>query len=98
MILIYGLSIDLELNETKRKLEELKDDFNKKLEAEALVRNVLQESNDRLHGDLEHTRSNVDKKARSSQELEELSKRLAKVRVFFEISNRVGTGGCEGVL
>ncbi len=46
-------------------MDEVTDDFKKKLEAEAMVRNVLQESNEKLHGDLESTKSIADKKIRT---------------------------------
>jgi hypothetical protein len=43
-----------------------------------MVRSVLQESNEKLHGDLENTRFNADRKHRSTQELEDSNKRLTR--------------------
>ncbi len=68
--------LHMELNETKRKYEEAAEDFAKKLEAEAMVRSVLQESNEKLHGDLENTRNVEDRRSRTRFDLEEINKKL----------------------
>lgn len=79
----------MEVSEAKRRLQDMEEEFVKKLEGEMAVRNLLQENNERLHGDLEMTRTNADIKTRKEvrktvahayikAEYEDFSKKLLK--------------------